>query len=230
MLVADSLQQMHKEKLPLHQTIIADILRYFFYLLYNRFAFLYDFVAYIVSLGTWNEWVLSIKPYLNGKKILELGHGTGILSESLSFDGKNITGIDQSSQMGKIAKSRFIRSGLNYNFITAVAQKLPFRTKSFDQVVSTFPSEYIIDTKTLHEISRILVDEGEMVLLPYAWIKGNEWYRRFLAWLFRITGQAPDWSSEFNNSFSLTGFDVRVKRIILEKSDLPLILATKNKN
>ena len=222
-----SLQRMHKEKIPFHQSILADILRYFFYLLYNRIAFLYDYVAYAVSLGMWTEWVLSLKPFIQKKRILELGHGTGILCEALTLEGREITGIDLSSQMGKIAKSRLTRNGQSYKLITAAAQYLPFKSGSFDQVVSTFPSEYIIDTRTLNEVSRILVDQGDFVLLPYAWIRGQEWYRRFSAWLFRITGQAPEWSSDFNQPFTMMGFEVNPHRIMLEKSELPIILAKK---
>lgn len=221
---------MHKEKLPLHQSILADILRYFFYLLYNRFAFLYDFVAYMVSFGMWNEWVLSIKPFITKNKILELGHGTGILSASLTSEGKDITGLDLSSQMSKLTKTRFTKNGLDYKLLTAAAENLPIRSGTFDQVVSTFPSEYITDTRTLSEISRILVDDGEMVLLPYVWMRGKEWYQRLSAWLFRITGQAPEWSSEFNQPLILMGFEVKAQRILLERSELPLFIAKKTEN
>ena len=218
---------MEKERLPLHQTIFADIVRQFFKYLYHQFAFSYNWVSSIVSLGMWDEWILSTLPYLNGERILELGHGTGKLLLELHKKGVNPVGIDESTQMGQIAKSYLLHNGNKTQLITAAAQYLPLNTGWFDQVVATFPSDYIIDVRTLKEIKRVLQPGGELIVLPYAWITGKRWYKRLAAWLFKITGQAPEWNNSFDNPFQLIDFELTVHKVELKSSILPIITAKK---
>jgi len=216
-----------KEDLPLHQSILADLWRFFFRLLYFRFAWIYDIFAAGVSLGMWNEWILTTIPYLAGDKILELGHGTGILQVELQSKENTVIGIDASRQMGQQAFTRLKRHGYNPTLVTALAQYLPFPDTYFQQVVTTFPSEFIIDGRTLVEVHRVLQPRGELVILPYAWITGQKWYERLAAWQFRVTGQAPEWDEKFNQPFEMMGFTISVERIVLGSSNLPLIFATR---
>ena len=170
---------MDREKLPLHQTIIADIIRKFFKYLYHQFAFAYDWVAAIVSLGMWDNWILAILPYLKDQNILELGHGTGKLLLQLQRRDVYSVGIDESKQMGKLAKSQLDKRGYSAMVMTAEAQYLPIRSLWFGQVVATFPSNYIVDPKTLMEVERVLKPDGELIILPYAWITGRSWIKRW---------------------------------------------------
>ncbi len=218
---------MDREKLPLHQTVIADLIRQIFKYLYHQFAFSYNWVSSIVSLGMWDDWILTTLPYLKGSKILELGHGTGKLLLKLQKKGVNAVGIDESKQMSQITKTQFLRNGFKPQIITSTAEYLPIKSNWFEQVVATFPSEYIIDTRTLAEVERVLQPGGELIVLPYAWITGRSWYKRLAAWIFKITGQAPEWSSKFDGTFQLMGFDAEVHKVELNSSELPIITATK---
>ncbi len=65
--------------------LIRTAYRFIFHLLYHEFAFLYDSVAAIVSLGLWGEWVSTIIPFLDEKPILEIGFGTGILQKKIDI-------------------------------------------------------------------------------------------------------------------------------------------------
>ena len=221
---------MGREKLPLHQTIIADIIRQFFKFLYLQFAFAYDWVAAIVSLGMWDSWILATLPFLKDQNILELGHGTGKLLLQLQRRDVFSVGIDESRQMGKLAKSKLDKRGYSAMVMTAEAQYLPIRSLWFDQVVATFPSNYIVDPNTLMEVERVLKPEGELIILPYAWITGRSWMKRFASWIFKITGQSPEWTGNIGNSFKLMGFDVKVHKVTLESSELPILIATKVNN
>ena len=63
------------------------LLRFFFYLLYHSFAFAYDLVAASVSLGRWKDWVLSVVPFIEGNRVLEIGHGPGHLQRGPAQPG-----------------------------------------------------------------------------------------------------------------------------------------------
>jgi ubiquinone/menaquinone biosynthesis C-methylase UbiE len=165
------------------------LLRLFFALLYHQFAWTYDLVAATVSLGRWKTWVLSAVPHLHGR-ILEIGCGPGHLQLALRSRGLAAFGLDESPQMTRLASRRLLRQGLSPGITRGLAQRLPYPSATFDCVVATFPSEYFFDGRTLTAIRRVLKPEGQLVLIPAAWITGLSLLNRLAAWLFQVTGQA----------------------------------------
>jgi ubiquinone/menaquinone biosynthesis C-methylase UbiE len=159
--------------MQLAQKWLSRLLGIFFTLLYNSFAASYDLVAWIVSLGRWKSWVLTSLPELAGPRVLELGHGPGHLQVALNEKVFQTIGIDLSRQMGKLAKRRLSKFGFPSSLVRAEAQNLPFARKSFDQVVATFPTEYISSEESLEEIHRVAAEAGEFVIIPVAWITGK---------------------------------------------------------
>jgi ubiquinone/menaquinone biosynthesis C-methylase UbiE len=209
--------------------LLTRIMRAFFYLLYHQFARLYDWVAWVVSLGKWTEWVATVIPEVEGPRVLELGHGTGHLQINLLNKGLWVFGVDESPQMGRLATKRLQQAGDRCHLMRGHAQSLPIPADSFDQVVATFPSEYIFDPESLSETYRILVPGGKMVVLPIAWITGRGLAERIAACLFRVTGQAPDWNSLMMAPFQNVGFSPQSKRVDGQSWSLMIILAEKPK-
>jgi ubiquinone/menaquinone biosynthesis C-methylase UbiE len=222
------------------------LLRFFFRLLYHQFAFIYDLVAATVSLGRWKDWVSSVVPFIQGSRVLEIGHGPGHL-QCVLLDQKLFTvGIDESTQMGRLARSnltRLLRSKKNtsneppsvytqINLTRGVSQNLPFAGESFDTIVATFPSEYIFDPKTLLETQRVLTRHGRFVILPGATIIGRGILDRAMALLFRVTGETPPNLSEIlhersKEPFSKTGFQVEIHELNIRSSLVFILVATK---
>jgi ubiquinone/menaquinone biosynthesis C-methylase UbiE len=206
---------------------LTPLLRTFFKLLYHQFAFAYDLVAATVSLGAWKGWVYEVLPYLSGPRVLELGFGPGHLQAALHQKGLKPVGIDRSPQMARQAYFRMRKRNTLPLLVNGYAQFMPFPSASFDQVVATFPSEYIVDPATLAEIQRLLAVNGKLVLLPLAWITGQSPFQRLAAWLFRFTSQAPGWEDRFAQPFRQSGFDVHLEWVRRKNSTLVLILASK---
>lgn len=202
-------------------------MRFFYSLLYHPFAFTYDLVAWVVSFGKWNDWVRSIYPHLKGTRILELGHGPGHLQRFLLHRGLTPVALDESTQMGRIAKRRL---GSKHKLTRGVAQSLPFASASFDTVVSTFPTEYIFDPKTLAEIKRVLVSGGRLIVLPATFPSNG-----FLKWLYKVTGESPAALDEsvkerLRRPFLLAGYQVEVTIGESKSSRLVFITATTKEN
>lgn len=218
---------MNQNLVIIENSILSSVLRLFFNLLYHRFSWAYDSFANFVSLGNWKKWITAILPYIHGEKVLELGFGTGILQNSLSESQIRCFGIDISKQMCKIAKNRMKGNFYEQQLANANAESLPFPKNTFDQVVSTFPSDFIIKINTLSEITRVLIPGGQLVIIPYAWIKGERWFERLAAWVFRITNQAPDEEIKGIAPTELLGFNLNLERLNLKNSSLRVILATK---
>ena len=200
-------------------------LRYFFKLLYHQLAFAYDLVAASVSFNRWKDWVKSVIPLIEGNRVLEIGHGPGHLHRVLLDRGLFAVGIDESRQMGFIAKHR---TGNTARLTRGLAQHLPFPRDSFDTVISTFPADYINDPRTLVEVMRCLRNGGRFIVLPVAWPKNP-----FLDWLFRVTGESPSEALElvktkFREPFIKAGFDTKVETLDVKSSMLLIIVATKH--
>lgn len=220
------------------------LLRFFFRLLYHQFAFTYDLVAATVSFNRWKDWIASILPFLRGKRILEIGHGPGHLQRALLSRGLVAVGIDESPQMGHLAKRNLIRGvpsptpQLAYtqgNLTRGIAQHLPFSAETFDTVFATFPAEYIFDPGTLTEAQRVLAPGGRFVILPGAIITGRGMLDRLLAWVFRFTGQTPPDISKIIHErsreyFAQAGFQMKTHEVAVKSSLVFIILATKVQN
>lgn len=212
---------------------ITRFLRVFFYLLYQPLAWSYDLVAWMVSLGRWNDWVLAVLSHLTGLRVLELGHGPGHLQVALH--GKEIStfGIDASFQMARQAKRQILSSGYSAQITNGYAQTLPFPANCFNQIAATFPTTYIYAPETLLEIYRVLRPGGTLVVLPAAWITGNRLVDRGAATLFRVTGQTPDlashpgWESQWLTPFEQLDFQTEFKMIHQKSWSLVILFAHK---
>lgn len=226
---------------------MKQLLRFFFRLLYHQFAFTYDLVAATVSMGRWKDWVLSVLPFIEGNRILEIGHGPGHLQRALLNRNMLAFGIDESPQMGQLAKRNlmhFLRSKAlgsksqhlvytQINLTRGLSQDLPFPAESFDTLVATFPAEYIFDPRTLIEAQRVLTANGRFVILPGATIMGRGILDRAMALLFRITGQTPPDLSEIlhersKQPFAAAGLQVAVHELNIRSSLVFILVATKD--
>ncbi len=140
--------------------------------LYGPFAPLYDWVSRTFFVGQWRVWQRAAISYLQGRRILEVGMGTGNLQIDLRRAGYDVWGVDLSPQMLRQATRKARKLGLPpFKACRARAQALPFPSGSFSSVVSTFPSDYIIEPATLLELHRVLCDGGRLVVVPSGWLR-----------------------------------------------------------
>jgi ubiquinone/menaquinone biosynthesis C-methylase UbiE len=210
------------------------ILGYFFSLLYHNLAWGYDLVAAVVSWGRWKHWVGSVLPFITGSCVLELGHGPGHLQLQMANLEMLPVGLDESRQMGILARLKLRRNSYTLNnLVRGRSQALPFLSGSFDTVVATFPAEYIYDPQTITEVRRCLRIGGAFVFLPAAWITGKSTLDRFLAWLFRITGESPSdlvqiLHERIEPVFLMAGLKLDFQKIFLKNSYVLIIRATTN--
>jgi len=100
----------------------------------------------------------------SGKAVLDCGCGTGTLLAQLSRQGGFFVGVDYSWAMLRLAQKRD-GSADNVELICADADNLPFRSASFDRVVSfTMLGNMPKIGRTLREFRRVVRDSGQIVL------------------------------------------------------------------
>ena len=104
-----------------------------------------------------------------GSRILDIGTGTGKQAFAFAEKGYDVTGIDLSEAMLKVAnkKNRY----KNVNFQVADATNLPFEDNSFDVSSVSFALHDMpltIRERVLKEIVRVTKPAGMIVIVDYA--------------------------------------------------------------
>jgi ubiquinone/menaquinone biosynthesis C-methylase UbiE len=87
-----------------------------------------------------------LPPSTEGKKLLEVGCGTGHWSQFFSEYGFEVTGVDVSERMVDIAKSKNIS---NASFQVADGHSLPFADDTFNVTAAITTLEFVHDAKTV---------------------------------------------------------------------------------
>lgn len=199
-----------------------------FYLLYNPLAFTYDVVAAAVSMGQWQTWARTALDWVRGPRVLELGHGPGHLLIALARSGRKPIGLDLSPNMIAQAQRRIRRTGLSIPQVRCRVQALPFRSGAFDSVVATFPTEYIADAATAHEVARVTNERGRLVVVLGAQLGGQGVSSRVIDWLYRITGQRDVPIDAEQNVYDRVGLTSRIEVTPVGASEVALLIADKD--
>ncbi len=142
-----------------------------FHALYYQFAWAYDWVSRIFFRDQWRLWQQAVMPHLKGKRVLELGPGTGVLLVEMARDGYAVIGLELSPPMIRQARKRLKQQAnaadrQRVRILRGRGEAIPLVDSSVDTVVSTFPSDYIVAPTTLSEVYRVLRPSGRCVIVP----------------------------------------------------------------
>lgn len=137
-------------------------------LYHNRY--LYRFASTIPFAGQWRAWQQLVLPRITGHDVLELGCGLGDLLADMAEAGHACHAVEESPEMVAAARETLQHRKLDKKawVIQGTAQRLPFSDRSFDSVVSTFPSEYIYDADVIAEVERVLRPGGRLIVVEGA--------------------------------------------------------------
>lgn len=133
--------------------------------------------------------LFALLPALQGRRILEVGCGTGNISLALARRGAQVVGLDLSGPMLALAASKARREGLDLSFIRGAAGALPLAAAGFDGVVSILALDFIPDRGgAVREMVRVLRPGGFLALaflnrysfwtikrVLRAWLKPSLW-------------------------------------------------------
>ncbi len=145
--------------------------------MFNQIAPTYDKLNRILSFGVDTSWrnagIKSVLSLIKPAKldILDIACGTGDMialwqqkCPEFNKEIQSIKGIDPSSAMLEIAKSKFEK----LEFIEAFAQELPVKDGSADIVSISYGLRNVTERqKALSEFNRVLKDEGILLILEF---------------------------------------------------------------
>jgi 2-polyprenyl-6-hydroxyphenyl methylase/3-demethylubiquinone-9 3-methyltransferase len=103
---------------------------------------------------------------LAGKKVVDIGCGGGILSESMARLGANVRGIDLSAKALRVADLHSLESGVAVNYEEIAAEALAAREPhSVDVVTCMEMLEHVPDPASIVQACAILVRPGGHVFV-----------------------------------------------------------------
>jgi SAM-dependent methyltransferase len=203
------------------------LVRFGLQLLYNELAWTYDFVAGCVSLGNWKAWGRTSIRHLRGKRILELAHGPGHLLAALKQASYEPVGIDLSPRMSRQAARGLRRAGIDVPLVRCRAEALPFRSGAFDAAVATFPTNFILDPRTLRDVARVTDRAGRLVIVAAASLGGRGLLSKPIEALYEVTGQSEPMPHGDELAFVQAGWAIQTAYEIVGGSNVFLVIGDK---
>ncbi|RYH45206.1 MAG: bifunctional 2-polyprenyl-6-hydroxyphenol methylase/3-demethylubiquinol 3-O-methyltransferase UbiG, partial [Alcaligenaceae bacterium] len=119
---------------------------------------------------------------LAGKRVLDVGCGGGILSESMAVAGASVTGIDLAEKSLKVARLHGLESGV----------KVDYRAVAVELLAQQEPAQY--DVVTCMEMLEHVPDPASVVracstlVKPGGWVFFSTLNRNLKSFLFAIVG------------------------------------------
>lgn len=120
--------------------------------------FRYNLQDYMLEVFEFDEF--------KGKRVLEVGCGSGIDTAEFARNGAIVTAIDLTKEGVELTKKLLNENGLAAKVMQADATNLPFEDKSFDCVYSYGVLHHIPELeKALAEIHRVLKPGGKLMVM-----------------------------------------------------------------
>lgn len=108
--------------------------------------------------GFEKDYLFTIIGDIKGKKVLDIGCGSGRLIGELKLFGAKVTACDISPEMVKRTREKFP----NIEVVEGDIYDLPFKDRQFDMVIATFVIVHLRDLqKAFDEVYRVLKKGGQ---------------------------------------------------------------------
>jgi len=193
-----------------------------FHLLYTRFAWAYDVVAWVVSAGQWYNWVEVALPFIEYGPVLEVGCGRGRLLQPIAHLGYSVIGVDYTMQMAQHA-----RQLSQQPVIRGDGRTLPFNDGYFGTLITTFPAPYVLDAQTQREFARVVQPGG-----LWLWVDAPSLEPTAITALARLITRAAYGSPEQSYAFTYQEaehsgglWQVHVQRVMIGYTSVALRIA-----
>jgi demethylmenaquinone methyltransferase/2-methoxy-6-polyprenyl-1,4-benzoquinol methylase len=156
----------------------------------------YDRGAAVLSLGQdarWRRFLVSRIP--PGSTVVDVATGTGLVARELLARDCEVTGLDQSPEMLRVARDRL---GDRARFVEGRAEQLPFEDASFEALTFTYLLRYVEDPgAVLGELARVVRPGGSVAMLEF-FVPRGPWRPAWDLYVDRILPAAgrvfgPEW-------------------------------------
>ena len=174
--------------------------------------------------AAYEELYALIRPAVDGKIVLELAAGTGLIAKNIVHQARMIEATDASP--GMIAEARRDNASAKLHFSVQDMFSLPYADGTFDTVIAANALHVVPrPEKALEEIRRVLKADG-VLIAPTFTHADNTLRGRIKAFLMKLAGFPlhSKWSSaEYLEFLRRNGWTVRKSAVL--KASFPLTYA-----
>ncbi len=168
---------------------------------FDRVAERYDLMNDLMSLGlhrVWKAFTVELARVRAGERVLDLACGSGDLARAFAARGAQVVLSDINGRMLALGRDRLLDAGRLAPAAQCDAERLPFRSASFDCVTVGFGLRNMTrKDAALAEMARVLKLGGRLLVLEFSRVwqpleKPYDFYSfRVLPWLgARVAGDA----------------------------------------
>ncbi|MEA1896918.1 MAG: class I SAM-dependent methyltransferase [Bacteroidota bacterium] len=125
-----------------------------------------------------------------GKKILEIGCGTGEFTKRIVPSGADITAIDISPDLLEVARETIPNATVRFHIQNV--EKLDFEDGCFDVVIGSSILHHLNLKPALKEIYRVLKIGGVVVFTEPNMVNPQIWMERNIIFIRKLTNSSPD--------------------------------------
>jgi SAM-dependent methyltransferase len=162
----------------------------------------------------WRELfdVLVAEGDLRGRRVLDVGCGTGRVTTALAELGSRSWGVDRSPEMVEEARRR---TGSSARFKVADAERLPFKNGWFERALMRLVVHHVERPAAFAELHRVLAPGGRLVIATFDPAHfGGFWLNRYFPRIERIDSARFPVPADLVGELGEHGFArVRVRRL-----------------
>ncbi|OLS40920.1 class I SAM-dependent methyltransferase [Bacillus sp. MRMR6] len=112
--------------------------------------------------------------FLDGKKVADIGCGTGVLTRKLAIRKAEMVGVDLSTEMLEEAKTLNRLKNFQIPYYVGTSENTGLAANHYDMVTVMRAWHWFDREKTLEEIKRILKAQGTLIVIDSGFLKDSD--------------------------------------------------------
>ena len=111
--------------------------------------------------------------FLDGRKVVDLGCGTGALTRKLAMRKANVIGVDPSKELLHHANALNMAKNYNIPYVQGTSEDTGLQDSQFDIVTVMRAWHWFDREKAIQEIKRILKAKGTLIVIDSGFLVGS---------------------------------------------------------
>jgi ubiquinone/menaquinone biosynthesis C-methylase UbiE len=145
--------------------------------------------------------------FFDGKKVADIGCGSGVLTRKIAMRKADVTGVDPSKELLQHAVSLNKLKNYNIPYLQGTSENTGLEDSQFDMVTVMRAWHWFDREKAISEMKRILKEKGTLIVIDSGFLSGPSVVRKTYEVLSRyVTGGLKPAGTKAESSQRINGF------------------------